>query len=173
MKNQNMVPDFFCVFWFKTSFIYKNKSMQNIQTPAFVKISTGKILHHKCEEPKKLICNTMSFFSWANYNVKNVLLFFNSKLKTSCIKWSTGSCPFQCCLLMLIHVGGFYTGAIFNSIARKIFPKEINSSPLRKSLLKKVILKKEGRHLSVGRGDLLHMQVVWGESTPSPCQAPQ
>ena len=137
----------FCVYFDLKSLLFIKINPCKTPKPLHLwKLAQAKILYHKCsEEPKKLVCNTMSFFSWANYNVKNVLLFFNSKLKTSCKKRGTGSCPFQCCLLMLIHLGAFYTGAIFNSIAKKILPKEINSSPLRKSFLKKSHLWKGGQ----------------------------
>ena len=86
-----MVPD--CLVYF------------DVQSLSFAKINPcqhsqqlvqAKIFWHKCsDDVKKLVCNKMPLFCWANCNVKNNLLFFNSELKTSRKEVDTGSNPFQ------------------------------------------------------------------------------
>ena len=57
--------------------------------------------------------------SWTNHNMKHVLLFFNSELKAYYEKQETGSNPFQCRLLVLIHQAGIIIISLFKVDKKK------------------------------------------------------
>ena len=106
-----------------------------------------KFLKLTGEKVKMLVCNTMTYSCWANHNVKNGLLFFNSELKTSCKKGDTSndsSNDFSWCLyIKQVCILVQFSTVLLENNSQSI---EIISSPLRKSLPEKVILnlKKNG-----------------------------
>ena len=135
-----MVSDFLVYFDVK-SFPFVKINPCEISKPLHSrKLVQTKILRRKCSEKlKKLVCNTMSFICWPNDSVKNVLLFFNSELKTLSKKGDAGNNPFKWHLIILIHLAGLHTGSIFNSTDGKIFLKGLKSLHL---LLERAWLKK-------------------------------
>ena len=175
---------FLFVFWSKISFSCKNKSVWINQTPLFAKIGTGN----------KQYCYINVVKKWRSYFAiqcsphvgqiiilfKNILLFFNYELKTSCKKGDAGSHPFQWYLIILIHLAGLYTGTIFNSIARKILPQGWNQffSSKKELAWKSCLDRKWGTKFQLGGlpkgrlalwwGDLVNVQVVVGVGVPHP-----
>ena len=124
MQNQNMVPDFLLYFDVKSPLFSKINPREISKLLHLWKLVQVKILRHKCSEEVKKLVNTMSSSCRANHKVKNVLLFFNSEIKTLFKKGDAVNNIFQWLLIILIHLAGLYTGAIFNSIAKKILPKK-------------------------------------------------
>ena len=124
MQNQNMVPDFLLYFDVKSPLFAKINPREISKLLHLWKLVQVKILRHKCSEEVKKLVNTMSSSYRANHKVKNVLLFFDSEIKTSFKKGDAVNNIFQWLLIILIHLAGLYTGAIFNSITKKILPKK-------------------------------------------------
>ena len=114
-RKENQLSTCFIV-WHKNKRIIFGRS--NVQYVFLTKAKKFTI-----EEVKNLVCNTTSSSCWANHSVKFFLLFFNSDLKPFCEKGVAGYNPLQWRYTILIHQVALQTGAIFNSIARKILPK--------------------------------------------------
>ena len=141
---------FFGVLWRKNSYIYKNKSMQNIQIPVFIKISTCNI---SLQYSVLLLLGKMFYY----------FLTLNSRHP---VRKKTRQYPFPMTSHSTYLSSRFLYLCNFQ-IAKKYTPNgfhKVNSSAQRRSLLEKVIEKRnvaqnsrwarcphgEGKHFSWG-----------------------
>ena len=92
-RRENQLSISFIVWHKNERIIFGRSNVQHV----FSAIAK-KFVNLTSEEVKNLVCN------WASYSVKNVLLFFNSELNTSCKKGVAGYNPLQRRLIIIVHV---------------------------------------------------------------------